>query len=248
MQLCVTEFTSNVNEPISYACLWLCEYHSQTQNTVYEIISDMSSRQDAIEERLTNLEDKMQSIQVWQTIESVVFAQWFTYAHTKRTGDIYLQEHMESLPDLLSRCLTQHQERIEQRRNFLHPDTAAVAPIQAPTPQSMFNAAPMLFPHSRWVSPLFSRHSLSLSLSVSVSFFVCIYLYVYVYVYKPCPLSSSTRTHIHMYANAIKARLVPVISICFLFVVCESFVSWTGELGVSTFQNSIHPIILHTHL
>ncbi|KAH8245021.1 hypothetical protein KR059_003939 [Drosophila kikkawai] len=96
---------------------------AKTQNTVYEIISDMSSRQDAIEERLTNLEDKMQSI----------------------------QEHMESLPDLLSRCLTQHQERIEQRRNFLHPDTAAaaVAPIAAPTPQSMFNAAPMLFPHSR---------------------------------------------------------------------------------------------------
>ncbi|XP_034119537.1 small conductance calcium-activated potassium channel protein isoform X12 [Drosophila albomicans] len=97
---------------------------AKTQNTVYEIISDMSSRQDAIEERLTNLEDKMQS----------------------------LQEHMESLPDLLSRCLTQHQERIEQRRNFLHPDTAATAAIQQPiqqtTPQSMFNTAPMLFPHS----------------------------------------------------------------------------------------------------
>lgn len=42
---------------------------------------------------------------------------------------------MESLPDLLSRCLTQHQERIEQRRNFLHPDTAAAAiqPMQQPT-------------------------------------------------------------------------------------------------------------------
>ncbi|XP_064554924.1 small conductance calcium-activated potassium channel protein isoform X2 [Drosophila montana] len=95
---------------------------AKTQNTVYEIISEMSSRQDAIEERLTNLEDKMQS----------------------------LQEHMESLPDLLSRCLTQHQERIEQRRNFLHPDTAAAAiqPVQPATPQSMFNAAPMLFPHS----------------------------------------------------------------------------------------------------
>ncbi|EDW62939.2 uncharacterized protein Dvir_GJ14781, isoform D [Drosophila virilis] len=91
---------------------------AKTQNTVYEIISEMSSRQDAIEERLTNLEDKMQS----------------------------LQEHMESLPDLLSRCLTQHQERIEQRRNFLHPDTAAAAvpPIQPGTPQSMFNAAPIL--------------------------------------------------------------------------------------------------------
>ncbi|XP_017487387.1 PREDICTED: small conductance calcium-activated potassium channel protein isoform X5 [Rhagoletis zephyria] len=94
---------------------------AKTQNTVYEIISDMSSRQDAIEERLTNLEDKLQS----------------------------LQDHLESLPDIISRCLTQHQERIEQRKNFLHPDAAATS-IQ-PSPQSLFNASPMLFPHSRSV-------------------------------------------------------------------------------------------------
>lgn len=31
---------------------------------MYEIISDMSSRQDAIDERLTNLEDKLQALQV----------------------------------------------------------------------------------------------------------------------------------------------------------------------------------------
>lgn len=36
----------------------------QTQNTVYEIISDMSSRQDSIEERLTGLEEKLQNLQV----------------------------------------------------------------------------------------------------------------------------------------------------------------------------------------
>lgn len=36
----------------------------QTQNTVYEIVSDMSSRQDAVEERLSSLEDKMQALQV----------------------------------------------------------------------------------------------------------------------------------------------------------------------------------------
>ncbi|XP_067638122.1 small conductance calcium-activated potassium channel protein isoform X4 [Eurosta solidaginis] len=91
---------------------------AKTQNTVYEIISDMSSRQDAIEERLTSLEDKLQSI----------------------------QDHIESLPDIISRCLTQHHERIEQRKNFLHPDAAATS-IQ-PSPQSLFNASPMLFPHS----------------------------------------------------------------------------------------------------
>lgn len=36
----------------------------QTQNTVYEIVSDMSSRQDAVDERLTSLEEKMVTLQV----------------------------------------------------------------------------------------------------------------------------------------------------------------------------------------
>uniref|UniRef100_A0A1B0FFD3 Calmodulin-binding domain-containing protein n=1 Tax=Glossina morsitans morsitans TaxID=37546 RepID=A0A1B0FFD3_GLOMM len=98
---------------------------AKTQNSVYEIISDMSSRQDTIEERLTNLEEKLQA----------------------------LQEHMESLPEIITRCLTQHQERLEQRKNFLHPDTAA-ASLQPPhTPTPMFNPPSMVFPHSRCVSP-----------------------------------------------------------------------------------------------
>ncbi|KAJ8718490.1 hypothetical protein PYW08_002727 [Mythimna loreyi] len=75
----------------------------QTQNTVYEIVSDMSTRQDTIEERLTSLEEKLTS----------------------------LQEQVNNLPDVMARCLQQCWERAEQRRNFLHPDTAAV-----PTPPS----------------------------------------------------------------------------------------------------------------
>ncbi|KAL0821105.1 hypothetical protein ABMA28_005729 [Loxostege sticticalis] len=75
----------------------------QTQNTVYEIVSDMSTRQDTIEERLTSLEEKLTS----------------------------LQEQVNNLPDVMARCLQQCWERAEQRRNFLHPDTAA-----APTPPS----------------------------------------------------------------------------------------------------------------
>ncbi|KPJ09921.1 Small conductance calcium-activated potassium channel protein [Papilio machaon] len=75
----------------------------QTQNTVYEIVSDMSTRQDTIEERLTSLEEKLTS----------------------------LQEQMNTIPDIMARCLQQHWERTEQRRNYLHPDTAAV-----PTPPS----------------------------------------------------------------------------------------------------------------
>ncbi|CAG4935549.1 unnamed protein product [Colias eurytheme] len=74
---------------------------AKTQNTVYEIVSDMSTRQDSIEERLTSLEEKLTT----------------------------LQEQVNSLPDMMARCLQQCWERAEQRRNFLHPDAAAV-----PTP------------------------------------------------------------------------------------------------------------------
>lgn len=35
----------------------------QTQNTVYEIVSDMSTRQDSLEDRLTSLEDKLGTLQ-----------------------------------------------------------------------------------------------------------------------------------------------------------------------------------------
>ncbi|KPJ09922.1 Small conductance calcium-activated potassium channel protein [Papilio machaon] len=38
---------------------------------------------------------------------------------------------MNTIPDIMARCLQQHWERTEQRRNYLHPDTAAV-----PTPPS----------------------------------------------------------------------------------------------------------------
>ncbi|XP_047506407.1 small conductance calcium-activated potassium channel protein isoform X7 [Pieris napi] len=87
----------------------------QTQNTVYEIVSDMSSRQDSIEERLTSLEEKLST----------------------------LQEQVNSLPDMMARCLQQCWERAEQRRNFLHPDAAAV-----PTPP-----APNISPYARTMPP-----------------------------------------------------------------------------------------------
>lgn len=46
---------------------------AKTQNTVYEIVSDMSTRQDALEERIQSLEDKIQSVQVTFTaIEAFV--------------------------------------------------------------------------------------------------------------------------------------------------------------------------------
>ena len=48
----------------------------QTQNNVYEILSDVNSRQDIMDERIANLEDRLNAIQV----------------------------SMDMLPDLLSRC------------------------------------------------------------------------------------------------------------------------------------------------
>lgn len=56
----------------------------------------MSTRQDSLEERLVSLDEKL----------------------------TLLQEQLELLPDALTRCIAQHAERLEQRRNFLHPDAA----------------------------------------------------------------------------------------------------------------------------
>ena len=63
---------------------------------MYELVHDMNTRQDKLEERLASLEEKLTS----------------------------LQEQLELLPEALTRCIAQHAERMEQRRNFLHPDTA----------------------------------------------------------------------------------------------------------------------------
>ncbi|KZC13046.1 Small conductance calcium-activated potassium channel protein [Dufourea novaeangliae] len=76
---------------------------AKTQNAVYEIVSDMSSRQNDLESRLEDL-------RVWQL-----------GLEDKLSG---LQGQLMMLPEELTRCLDQHAERIDKRRNFLHPDTA----------------------------------------------------------------------------------------------------------------------------
>lgn len=75
---------------------------AKTQNSVYEIVSDMSGRQDTLEERINSMEERLQNI----------------------------QEQMDLLPELLTRCIAQQAEKAEQRRNFLHPESAAIiAPL-----------------------------------------------------------------------------------------------------------------------
>lgn len=63
---------------------------------------------------------------------------------------VIVKDQLEALPELITRCLTQHQERVDQRRNFLHPDTAATTMLAAPNiPPSL--GSPLLIPHSRCV-------------------------------------------------------------------------------------------------
>lgn len=155
---------------------------AKTQNTVYEIVSDMSSRQDVLEEKITHLEDKIKAVQVNTPISNSPFfstlpcltwdlSQLFLNLKLKLAGKWtrqnlnatwqlsslvislrLIQEQIESLPETLARCLSQHQERIEQRRNFLHPDTAALLSatstggLQTQPPPTIGSP---LFPHSR---------------------------------------------------------------------------------------------------
>ncbi|CAH0562425.1 unnamed protein product [Brassicogethes aeneus] len=70
---------------------------AKTQNTVYEIVSDMSTRQDTLEDRLSSMEDKLSS----------------------------LQEQLECLPEIIASRIQVQAEKMEQRRNFLHPESAA---------------------------------------------------------------------------------------------------------------------------
>ncbi|KAK4290829.1 hypothetical protein Pmani_036305 [Petrolisthes manimaculis] len=89
-----------------------------TQNTVYELVSDMSGRQDVLDDRVNSLEDRLASI----------------------------QESLEAMPEVLTRCLQKHQELLDQRRltgpssNSLHPDMARATGYPAlttgPSPRS----------------------------------------------------------------------------------------------------------------
>lgn len=115
----------------------------QTQNTVYEIVSDMSGRQDAVDERLSSLEDKMQAMQV----RELKLQMW----NILIAFFLCLKDRLEALPEIIARCLTQHQERVDQRRNFLHPDTAAASSSLLPTPIPT-TPSPLIIPHSRYAS------------------------------------------------------------------------------------------------
>ncbi|XP_073979102.1 small conductance calcium-activated potassium channel isoform X3 [Rhodnius prolixus] len=116
---------------------------AKTQNTVYEIVSDMSTRYDTLEERLLGLEDKLANI----------------------------QEQVELLPEVLTRVLQQAaaaaaaaaqastSDRLSDRRNFLHPESAAQAIVPATGGGGSSASCPSpLLSHSRSVPPTSPYH------------------------------------------------------------------------------------------
>ncbi len=51
----------------------------QTQNNVYEILSDVNSRQDIMDERIANLEDRMNSIQCSLDVLPDILSRYILY-------------------------------------------------------------------------------------------------------------------------------------------------------------------------
>jgi len=76
---------------------------AKTQNSVYEIVSDVNSRQDIMEERLTCLEEKLSNIQL----------------------------SLELLPDMLTRCLQQHTYNTSKQAS--HMNLMSEDPVLTPT-------------------------------------------------------------------------------------------------------------------
>lgn len=76
-----TNFTDSFIPFFLFSFTWKTHSYLQTSNTVYEIVSDMSSRQDALEERLSGLEDKLQTLQVSGSKINKVNIQADSFAH-----------------------------------------------------------------------------------------------------------------------------------------------------------------------
>lgn len=104
--LCINHFLYLKIYPLLFLRLF------QTQNMVYEIVSDMNSRQETVDDRITTIEERL----------------------------VALQEQIDNLPELISRSLQQMQRAFQQQnslenaslqqqqprhQNFLHPDDAS---------------------------------------------------------------------------------------------------------------------------
>lgn len=84
---------------------------AKMQTSAYELLVDMNTRQELVDERVSGLEERL----------------------------VLIQERLEQLPDILQRCLLSHHDQIEQRRQpqTLHPEMALQrSAANMPTPVS----------------------------------------------------------------------------------------------------------------
>lgn len=81
----------------------------QTQNSVYEIVSDVNSRQDIIEERLTCLEEKLNNIQLSLELLPDMLTRWGCFWKVSwclivsNVGRL-LQQQSQTLPVAVTQC------------------------------------------------------------------------------------------------------------------------------------------------
>ncbi|XP_044729897.1 small conductance calcium-activated potassium channel protein 2 isoform X1 [Chrysoperla carnea] len=96
---------------------------AKTQNTVYEIVSDMSTRQDALEDRLVTFDEKLVALQ-----EQLELLPDLIASRIAAQPNVHLvsPNSHQSLTDSIQVILQENpNEKYEQRRNFLHPESAA---------------------------------------------------------------------------------------------------------------------------
>ncbi|CAG7835131.1 unnamed protein product [Allacma fusca] len=97
---------------------------AKTQNTVYEIVSDLTARQDHFEERLQAIEEKIALV----------------------------HEQLEGLPDVISRCLSRHSYEMQSKNYLLRPESAATPSTLPPAlPTTSATQMHNNMPHSKSV-------------------------------------------------------------------------------------------------
>ncbi len=96
---------------------------------MYEIVSDLSGRQDHLEDRLTSIEEKIAVI----------------------------HEQLEGLPEVINQCFSSHLDPPQQKQqNLLRPDSALPHSKSGPTSSVISNRtiqAPLPPPTSRTTAP-----------------------------------------------------------------------------------------------
>lgn len=157
---------------------------------------------------------------------------------------VIVKDQLEALPELITRCLTQHQERVDQRRNFLHPDTAATTMLAAPNiPPSL--GSPLLIPHSRCVLNTRTINDIKFWLRIfwNITFCWVVLLVFHVFLSFVSFLLVFNNDMIRVQSMNMNARKVPSDARFLLLFFCHVSTSswWPKENGFWSIRWTTHP-------